>query len=156
MMTESFQSSGSAQSWLLSQLSGVQVAALQASPDIFAEARIDRILKKCNELTGYLYLLLQQIRAKKPNAFTIVTPQDPSQRNPLDLGLCRLPLDQGTPDRAGNNSRLPHAEHHPDCARTALQLTPRRFPVRQCPREATLILFVHPMNMFLYIYICTL
>ncbi|HWR15325.1 MAG TPA: kynureninase [Terriglobales bacterium] len=66
-----------ADGWQLSNPSILSMAALRASMDIFAEARMDRLRQKSVALTGYAEALLDQHKSPK---FTIITPRDPDRR----------------------------------------------------------------------------
>jgi kynureninase len=68
-----------ADGWQVSNFPVLSGAAQLASLEIFEKAGIKNLRKKSLLLTGYLEFLLQQIDAKEKK-FTVITPNDPSQR----------------------------------------------------------------------------
>jgi len=66
-----------AEGWQISNPAILQMAALRASLEIFAEAGMDALVNKSRKLTGYLEYLLQQHESDR---FTVITPSDPAQR----------------------------------------------------------------------------
>lgn len=66
-----------AESWQISNPPIFQLAALQASVDIFLEAGMPALVEKSKLLTGFLEFLLNDLDAEKT---TLVTPTDPNAR----------------------------------------------------------------------------
>ena len=66
-----------AEGWQISNPPILQMAALRASLEIFAEAGMEALVKKSRKLTGYLEYLLRQ---NDDERFSVITPSDPAQR----------------------------------------------------------------------------
>lgn len=81
LMHHDFQPIPTVESWQLSNPPILQLAALRASLDIFAEAKIDNLRAKSELMTGYLEFLLES----KKN-ISIITPKNPAERG------CQLSL----------------------------------------------------------------
>lgn len=81
LMHHDFQPIPTVESWQLSNPPILQLAALRASLDAFAEAKIENLRAKSELMTGYLEFLL-----KKNNNISIITPEDPAGRG------CQLSL----------------------------------------------------------------
>ena len=77
LMGPEFQPIAGAEGWQISNPPILQLAALRASLEIFAEAGMSALTEKSRKLTGYLETLIDEIADKR---VSIVTPQDPSQR----------------------------------------------------------------------------
>ena len=90
-MHHDFQPIPTVESWQLSNPPILQLAALRASLDIFAEAKMENLRAKSELLTGYLEFLLES----KSN-ITIITP-----KNKIERG-CQLSL------RAAKNGKQLH------------------------------------------------
>ena len=81
LMHHNFQPIPTVESWQLSNPPILQLAALRASLDIFAEAKIDNLRTKSELMTGYLEFLL----VNKSN-ISIITPKNKTERS------CQLSL----------------------------------------------------------------
>lgn len=76
-----------AEGWQLSNPPILALAALRASMEIFAEARIERLRAKSTSLTGYMEFLLSQTSSPK---FSIITPSEQNRRGAqLSIRLAR-------------------------------------------------------------------
>lgn len=80
-----------AEGWQISNPPILQMAALRASLEIFAEAGMPRLAAKSRELTGYLERLVNDIGDDR---ISIVTPSDPAQRG------CQLSIRVAGGDRS--------------------------------------------------------
>ncbi|HMK74235.1 MAG TPA: kynureninase [Myxococcaceae bacterium] len=76
-MPAQFQSLPGAEGWQLSNPPILQLAALRASMELFAEAGMGALVEKRDRLTGFLAFLLAGL---PPGAARITTPTDPAQR----------------------------------------------------------------------------
>jgi kynureninase len=76
-MPEQFQSLAAAEGWQLSNPPILQLAALRASMELFAEAGMGALVEKRDRLTGYLAFLLARLPS---GAVQVITPTDPAQR----------------------------------------------------------------------------
>jgi kynureninase len=76
-MPSRFAPMADAAGWQLSNPSILSLAALRASMEIFDEVTIARLRAKSETLTGYLEFLLAREACEN---FSVLTPQDPSQR----------------------------------------------------------------------------
>ncbi len=76
-MGDTFAPIHTAEAWQLSNPPIFQMAAINASLDIFAEAGIDRLRQKSERLTGYLQTLLD---AENSPYIEVITPRDTQQR----------------------------------------------------------------------------
>lgn len=77
LMGPQFKPLAGAEGWQISNPPILQMAALRASLEIFAEAGMTALTQKSQQLTGYLEFLLDQIRGDR---IAIVTPHSPSER----------------------------------------------------------------------------
>jgi len=80
-----------AEGWQISNPPILQMAALRASLDIFAEAGMPALREKAVNLTGYLEYLIDQIGDDR---ISVITPRDPDQRG------CQLSIRVKNADRA--------------------------------------------------------
>lgn len=92
-MGHNFQPIPTVESWQLSNPPILQLAALRASLDIFAEAGMPALREKSEKLTGYMEFLINE---KNDGNIEIVTPSDGFQRG------CQLSL------RAKSNGKVLH------------------------------------------------
>lgn len=76
-MGPEFQPMAGAEGWQISNPPILQMAALRASLEIFAEAGLDALTEKSKKLTGYLEFLLDEIHDER---ISVITPRDPAQR----------------------------------------------------------------------------
>jgi kynureninase len=76
-MPPDFHSLPGAEGWQLSNPPILQLAALRASMELFAEAGISALVEKRERLTSYLAFLLAGL---PPGAAELITPSDPKQR----------------------------------------------------------------------------
>ncbi len=90
LMRDQFVPIPTAEGWQLSNPPILSMAAIKASLDLFAEAGMDRLRKKSEQLTAYLEFLVSQ---NGSSALTIITPSDPNQRG------CQLSLQMTNPDK---------------------------------------------------------
>jgi kynureninase len=79
-----------AEGWQISNPPILQMAALRASLEIFAEAGMNALVEKSRKLTGYLEFLVNEIENDR---ITIITPSDPIQRG------CQLSIKVQNADR---------------------------------------------------------
>ncbi|MBL7961445.1 kynureninase [bacterium] len=77
LMGPDFQPIPSAEGWQLSNPSIIQLAALNASLEIFDEAGMDKLQKKSELLTSYLEYLIMDLNSDQ---IDIITPSDVSKR----------------------------------------------------------------------------
>nr|MBA3601936.1 kynureninase [Acidobacteriota bacterium] len=77
LMNSEFVPIKGAEGWQLSNPPIFQMAALKASLDIFEEAEMKNLAEKSRRLTGYLELLLGEIRDER---ISVITPSDESAR----------------------------------------------------------------------------
>ncbi|MEP7077259.1 MAG: kynureninase, partial [Acidobacteriota bacterium] len=77
LMGPDFHPIAGAEGWQISNPPILQMAALRASLEIFAEAGMKALAEKSRKLTGYLEYLIDQIEGDE---VSIVTPRDPQQR----------------------------------------------------------------------------
>lgn len=68
-----------AEGWVLSNSSIIEMAAHKASLDIFEEAGMENLIKKSKYLTGYLFFILHEINKDK-KIFEIITPNNEEER----------------------------------------------------------------------------
>lgn len=66
-----------AEGWQVSNPPILQMAALRASLEVFAEAGMTELRRKSEKLTGYLQFLIDQIGDER---ISVITPRDPAQR----------------------------------------------------------------------------
>ncbi|HXX31716.1 MAG TPA: kynureninase [Myxococcaceae bacterium] len=86
-MPARFHSLPGAEGWQLSNPPILQLAALRASMELFAEAGMAALVEKRNQLTGYLEFLLAGL---PPGVVKVITPRDPEQRgSQLSLRVAR-------------------------------------------------------------------
>jgi kynureninase len=76
-MGDTFVPIPTAEAWQLSNPPIFQMAAINASLDIFSEAGMDRLRQKSERLTGYLQSLLD---AENSPYIEVITPRDTQQR----------------------------------------------------------------------------
>ncbi len=77
LMEPGFVPQPGAAGWQMSNAPVLPMAVHRASLDLFAEAGMERLRAKSEQLTGYLEHLLNQIQSAD---FRIITPTDPAQR----------------------------------------------------------------------------
>ncbi|MGI8811850.1 MAG: kynureninase [Pyrinomonadaceae bacterium] len=77
LMAPEFRPMAGAEGWQISNPPILQMAALRASLEIFAEAGMDALIAKSKALTGYLENLLDQL---VDDRIEVITPRDPSAR----------------------------------------------------------------------------
>ena len=77
LMESDFVPMPGAEGWQLSNPPIFQLAALKSSLDIFAEAGMKNLVEKSQKLTGYLELLLDEIKNKR---ISVITPSNPTER----------------------------------------------------------------------------
>ena len=78
-MEKTFTTSATAESWSMSTSPIMLLAAHKASLEVFKAAGFDNLLEKSKALSDYLFFLLNHIN-QPDQKFTIITPQDASQR----------------------------------------------------------------------------
>lgn len=69
-----------AEGWQLSNAPVLSMAAHKAALEIFAEAGMDKLCTKSEQLTGYLEFILDTISSAHNNCLEIITPRDKSMR----------------------------------------------------------------------------
>lgn len=80
-MKSGFQPMAGAEGWQLSNVPILGMAAMKASLDIFAEAGMQALRNKSEQLTGYLEYTIDRLAAEFPDAkISMITPRDPQQR----------------------------------------------------------------------------
>ena len=77
LMSPEFHPLAGAEGWQISNPPILQMAALRASLEIFAEAGMTALRAKSEQLTGYLETLMDELDDPR---ISIVTPRDPAQR----------------------------------------------------------------------------
>jgi kynureninase len=77
LMGPNFKPIAGAEGWQISNPPILQMAALRASLEIFAEAGMPALAEKSRKLTGYLEFLLDEIADER---ISVITPRDPAQR----------------------------------------------------------------------------
>lgn len=77
LMQPDFAPMRGAEGWQLSNPPILELAALKASLDIFAEAGMKNLLEKSKKLTGYLEFLLAEIADER---ISVITPPDANER----------------------------------------------------------------------------
>jgi kynureninase len=77
LMGPEFKPLAGAEGWQISNPPILQMAALRASLEIFAEAGMAALTEKSRKLTGYLEFLLDEIQDER---ISVITPRDPAQR----------------------------------------------------------------------------
>ena len=90
-MGPEFKPLAGAEGWQISNPPILQMAALRASLEIFAEAGIGALREKSVKLTGYLESLIDDIADER---IEIITPRDPQQRG------CQLSIRVKTGDKS--------------------------------------------------------
>jgi len=90
LMGDEFNPIPTAEGWQLSNPPVLSMAAIKASLDIFAEAGMQRLRYKSEQLTAYLAFMITQ---NDNSALQIITPSDSSQRG------CQLSLQMKNPDK---------------------------------------------------------
>lgn len=85
-MENKFKPIPGAKGWQVSNPSGLSLACLLGSLEIFQEAGMERLVEKSKLLTGYLEHLLLEVIEKDKAPFEIITPAEPEQRG------CQLSL----------------------------------------------------------------
>lgn len=80
LMGPNFSPLAGAEGWQISNPPILQMAALRASLEIFAEAGMPALAAKSRKLTGYLEFLLDEIRSSGGERISIITPRDPAER----------------------------------------------------------------------------
>ncbi|MFZ1701584.1 MAG: kynureninase [Pyrinomonadaceae bacterium] len=91
LMGPEFKPLAGAEGWQISNPPILQMAALRASLELFAEAGMTALTKKSQQLTGYLEFLIDQIRGDR---LAIVTPRSSSERG------CQLSIRVSGGDRS--------------------------------------------------------
>ena len=91
LMGPEFKPLAGAEGWQISNPPILQMAALRASLEIFAEAGIGALREKSVKLTGYLESLIDDIADER---IEIITPRDPQQRG------CQLSIRVKTGDKS--------------------------------------------------------
>ena len=80
-MKNVFQPMEGAEGWQLSNVPILGMAAMKASLDVFAEAGMNALRTKSEQLTGYLEYTIGLLAEEFPSAnISIITPSDPAQR----------------------------------------------------------------------------
>lgn len=69
-----------ADGWQISNLPILTLAPYLASVEMFAEAGMDALIEKRNQITSYLEFILHEIDKEVDSNFEIITPSDPSER----------------------------------------------------------------------------
>ncbi|CAM3348431.1 Kynureninase [Flavobacterium longum] len=69
-----------ADGWQISNLPILTLAPYLASVEMFAEAGMDALIAKRNQITSYLEFILHEIDKEVDSNFEIITPSDPSAR----------------------------------------------------------------------------
>jgi kynureninase len=69
-----------AAAWQIGTINMLSAAPLEGSLRVTNEAGIERIREKSLKITGYLMFLIDEMLAKDPYAFSIVTPREPERR----------------------------------------------------------------------------
>ncbi|HEV7645046.1 MAG TPA: kynureninase [Pyrinomonadaceae bacterium] len=77
LMGPNFKPMAGAEGWQISNPPILQMAALRASLEVFAEAGMPALVEKSRKLTGYLEYLLDEIGDER---ISVITPRDPAQR----------------------------------------------------------------------------
>ncbi len=77
LMGPNFKPMAGAEGWQISNPPILQMAALRASLEVFAEAGMPALVEKSRKLTGYLEYLLEEIQDER---ISVITPRDPAQR----------------------------------------------------------------------------
>jgi kynureninase len=114
LMGPQFKPLAGAEGWQISNPPILQMAALRASLEIFAEAGMDALRAKSIRLTGYLESLIDGIG---DNRTSIATPSDPAQRG------CQLSIRVAGGDRTLYDQLIAHGVYadwrEPDVIRVA-------------------------------------
>ena len=75
-MDKNFDAIPTAEGWQLSNAPILSMAAHKASLDIFEQAGMERLITKSNDLTAYLFYILDQINASAPDPYIhVITPR---------------------------------------------------------------------------------
>jgi len=77
LMGPDFRPIPGAEGWQISNPPILQMAALRASLEVFAEAGMKALTDKSKKLTGYLEFLIDEIKDER---ISVITPRDPAQR----------------------------------------------------------------------------
>jgi kynureninase len=80
LMGPNFKPIAGAEGWQISNPPILQMAALRASLEVFAEAGMTALVEKSRRLTGYLEYLLDEIQGAEGGRISVITPRDPAQR----------------------------------------------------------------------------
>ena len=80
-MEKGFKAIPSAEGWQLSNAPILSMAAHKAALDIFEEAGIERLLQKANQLSNYLFFLIDEINSKhNKELIEIITPKNENEK----------------------------------------------------------------------------
>jgi kynureninase len=91
LMGPEFRPIPGAEGWQISNPPILQMAALRASLEVFAEAGMTALVEKSKKLTGYLEFLIDEIKDER---ISVITPRDPAQRG------CQLSIRVKNADRS--------------------------------------------------------
>ncbi len=94
LMGPNFKPIAGAEGWQISNPPILQMAALRASLEVFAEAGMPALVEKSRKLTGYLEYLLDEIGGAGEGRISVITPRDPAQRG------CQLSIRVKDADRS--------------------------------------------------------
>ncbi|MEL7187240.1 MAG: kynureninase, partial [Pseudomonadota bacterium] len=87
-MKNGFQPMHGAEGWQLSNVPILGMAAMKASLDVFAEAGMQALREKSEQLTGYLEFTIDELVAEFPDAeISLITPRQPEGRG------CQISID---------------------------------------------------------------
>lgn len=90
-MRDEFDQLPGAEGWQLSNPPILSMAAIKASLDVFAEAGVEKLVKKSKKLTGYFEFLLKQLGE---DTIRIITPSNPNERG------CQLSIQVKNADKS--------------------------------------------------------
>jgi len=102
LMRKGFKPMRGAAGWQLSNAQIFSFAAHRASLDLFAEAGMENLRRKSEQLTGYLAWIVQHLNEVHGHRFQIITPADPAQRG-CQLSLLTGPEGKALFDYLGRN-----------------------------------------------------